>query len=204
MALAAWLFALSPNLIAHGAAGHDGAAARWPARRHALPLLALPADGIRRLVLGVGGRSAGWRSRASTRRSCSRRSWRSSGGSGAGWRTGRWSGGALRADAPGRSWGWRAMSWSCWLTDHRGHGLRALAAQPAAGRSSQHRRQVRQPRSGRWISRALRDADPAGLGRLRHPGPPPDVGRTELSVGRAADDRLVVLLPRRARGEGAR
>ena len=59
MALAAWLFALSPNLIAHGAlatmefplvAGHDG---------HVLVILAVPRDQSSVLVLGRGrgGRS---------------------------------------------------------------------------------------------------------------------------------------------------
>src|SRR5271165_1868655 len=48
----------------------------------------------------------------------------------------------------------------------------------------------------------LRDARTPGVGGIGHSGPSPDVGRAELSPGRKADDRLEILLFRRAGREG--
>ena len=80
MALAAWLFALSPNLIAHGALA-----------TMELPLVAGTTamcglfwrflDTTRRPGFGRARQQAAWPFRASTRRSSFRRSWPSSGGS---------------------------------------------------------------------------------------------------------------------------
>ena len=106
-------------------------------------------------------------------------------------------------DAPGCSWACRVTSWCMLAGQPRGHGFALMPLSQLAGRHPSIDGQVRASSARAWIARIYETSDPAGLGRLRHPDAPPEVGRAELSPGRAADDRLVVLLPRGAGREGA-
>ena len=78
-------------------------------------------------------------------------------------------------------------------TDWAATGFATIRAEPEDGVAPVG------PRAGM----AARTADAAGLGGLRHAASPPAERRPELPAGRASDDRVVVLLPGGAGGEGA-
>ena len=199
MALAAWLFALSPNLIAHGALA-----------TMELPLVAattamfwffwrfLRLESMA-LVLGEPLRPAAWLFRASSRRSCFRRSWPLSGGSRAGKAE---SAAACRLTCAGRCRGCLRSCCSCCSPTSLSPGLRGFRSAPL-------RDSIRASRNGsvtrrhRMVAPAVRNSAPARLGRICDPDAPSGLRRTQLPLGRAADEGLVVLLPRGPGGQGA-
>ena len=194
MALAAWLFALSPNLIAHGGL-----------ITMELPLLACTTGMLLLFWTFVDGRRRWfWASAAlgGLAFSCKYHSGDHAADPGVRLVVGR--PGPGRRGGAGTA-GRRGDGRLCRRHDggeFRDHGRRGRPVERDQGRASQHRGEVRQPLRS-LDRRSLRDADSPGLGRIRQPGPPPGGRRAELSPGRAADDRLAVVLPRRARRQGA-
>ncbi len=198
MALAAWLFVLSPNLIAHG-----GLATME------LPLLASTAGMLFLfwLFLNTGRRRWFWASAGmgGLAFSCKFTTVLIPPILGVIW----WYDGSRRGAArflpphtPGDPRNGRLCDGAS-SGGPRDHRVRRVAAKSINGRSSQHQSEL-WGRVGKLDRPTLRDSRTPGLGWGSHSSPSSDVGRVELSSRRKADDRLEILLFRCPGREGTR
>ncbi len=199
MAMASALFALSPNLLAHGSLITMETPIVACSAAHALLLLAVPGPRESSRFRGRGGDRGASPGPASTRRSSSRPILALD------WWFERWRRGEGRAlPLAGRvarsMLGFLAIMAATNLVDH---GLPPRAPEPQHGRSTPASTGNSRRWVGRMITRAVEMPVPAEFTGFVDPAQPPEAGGFQLPVRADPREGLVVLLFRLPGGEGA-